>query len=126
MGENEHIIAERSVKIVYDEKNEIIRTDPELFSQAIANLISNAVLHCKEGSAVEISVSKGKVVITNTIDGDLGDVGKLKEPFVKGRSERGSTGTGLGLAIADNNLAMLGSKLDLKTEDGKFIAAITL
>ncbi len=126
LGENEHIIADRSVKIVYDEKDEIIRTDPELFSQAIANLISNAVLHCKEGSAVEISVSKGKVVITNTIDVDLGDVGKLKEPFVKGRSERGSTGTGLGLAIADNNLAMLGAKLDLKTEDGKFIAAITL
>lgn len=126
ISENEHVISERSVKVEFEKKNVVIKTDRELMSQAIANLIGNAVLYCKEGSTVSIGISDSKIEIANDVDGEVGDLGKLKEPFVKGRSERGNKGTGLGLAIADNNLAMLGYKLELKTGDGKFIAAITL
>ena len=35
-------------------------------------------------------------------------------------------GTGLGLAIVDNNLKILGYRLDLKLEDGWFTAEILL
>lgn len=53
-------------------------------------------------------------------------VSDLKNPFVKGSSSRGSGGTGLGLAIANNNLAMLGFKLDIQKDNDKFIATVKL
>ena len=39
---------------------------------------------------------------------------------------RSTGGTGLGLAIANNNLAMLGFKLDVKFEDDRFVATVKL
>ena len=48
----------------------------------------------------------------------------LKQPFVKGDGARGNKGTGLGLSIADNNLNMLGYKLELSSEEGVFKARI--
>ena len=48
----------------------------------------------------------------------------LKKPFVKGDDSRGNKGTGLGLAVADNNLAILGYKLELSSESGEFRARV--
>jgi signal transduction histidine kinase len=50
----------------------------------------------------------------------------LKQPFVKGSDERNTQGSGLGLAIAENNLAMLGYKLDVGIVDGRFVATVKL
>ncbi len=48
----------------------------------------------------------------------------LKKPFVKGSDSRSDKGTGLGLSIADNNLNILGYKLELVSEDGLFKASV--
>lgn len=126
ISDNETKIKERSLRINYDKKSLTIRTDCELFRQALANLIGNAVIHCKRGTAVDISCDKSSVIIINIVEEKIGDTSKLKEAFVKGSSSRGSKGNGLGLAIADNDLAMLGFKLELRTEDDKFIAIVKL
>ena len=97
-----------------------------MFRQALANLIGNAVIHCKEGTDIDIGCDKSGVVITNVTEEKIENTAKLKQAFVKGSSSRGNKGTGLGLAIADNNLAMLGYKLELKTEDDKFIATVKM
>lgn len=126
ISDNEHTVNSRSLKINYEQQQVMVKCDADLMKQALANLIGNAVIHCKEGSSIDISCGEKIIMIVNTIDEKIENIKDLKQPFAKGSSTRGSKGTGLGLAIADNNLAMLGFKLDLKTEDDKFIATVKM
>ena len=68
----------------------------------------------------------GTITITNISEEKLEDIKSLKQAFAKGSLARGSKGTGLGLAIADNNLAMLGYKLDIRSDGDKFIATVKM
>ena len=126
IADNEHAIEERSLKIDFDKKSVTVKTDENLFRQAISNLIGNAVIYSKEGSTIEISCDSKLLTISNMAEGEIDTSKDLKQPFVKGSSARGNKGTGLGLAIANNNLAMLGYKLEIRNEDGKFIATVKL
>ncbi|MBE7069273.1 MAG: HAMP domain-containing histidine kinase [Ruminococcaceae bacterium] len=126
ISDNEVTIAERSLKISYDKKTVTVKTDENLFRQAVSNLINNAVLYSKEGTEINIFCDEKNLTITNTPEEEIGNVNDLRNPFVKGSKSRGNKGTGLGLAIANNNLAMLGYKLDIKIEEGKFVAAVNL
>lgn len=126
ISDNEVTINTRFLTVNYDRKSVTLKTDPEFFKQALANLIGNAVIHCEEGSAVDISCGKDRITIVNTACEKIEDAGKLKQAFVKGSSSRGNRGSGLGLAIADNDLALLGYKLELRTEADKFIAEVKL
>lgn len=126
LADNEHTISNRSLKINYDQKNISVDTDRELFKQALANLIGNAVLHSKEGTEIDIRCDMESVVIVNTVAEKINDIKSIREPFVKGNESRYSNGSGLGLAIADNNLAMLRYKLDLKLEDDRFYAIVRI
>lgn len=124
IADNDHVIAERSLKINCEKKNITIQTDIKLFSQAVSNLINNAVLYSKEATAIDISFDEKTLVISNIPAEKVDNAGELKQPFVKGSDERGTQGSGLGLAITENNMAMLGYKLDVRKEDGKFIATV--
>jgi hypothetical protein len=126
LADNEHAIAERSLTVNYDKKSVVIKTDKKLFEQAISNLINNAVLYSKEGTAIDIACDGDLLTITNVSAEKLEDVKSLKQAFSKGNLSRGSKGTGLGLAIADNNLAMLKYKLDVRSEGDKFIATVKM
>ena len=126
IADNEHAITERSLKINYEQKNVTVNTDRELFKQALANLIGNAVLHSKEGTQIDISCDKDSVVIINFVAEKIEDIKSIREPFVKGSESRGNNGNGLGLAIVDNNLAMLRYKLELKIEGDKFFAIVKM
>ena len=126
LADNDHALQERSLKVNYDKKSVVIKTDKKLFEQAISNLISNAVLYSKEGTVIDIGCSPDRLTITNVSAEKLEDVKSLKQAFTKGSLSRGSKGTGLGLAIADNNLAMLKYKLDVRSEGDKFIATVKM
>lgn len=126
IADNEQTISSRNLKVNYDQKEVVVKTDKEIFKQALANLIGNAVLHSKDGTEIDISCDKDSVVIVNTVSEKIDDIKSIREPFVKGSESRGNNGSGLGLAIADNNLAMLKYKLELKTEGDKFYAVIKL
>ena len=126
LADNEHAISERSLKINYDQKNVSVNTDRELFKQALANLIGNAVLHSEDGTEIDISCDKDKIVIANTVKEKIDDIKSIREPFVKGSESRGNNGNGLGLAIADNNLAMLRYRLEIKIEDDKFYVIVKM
>lgn len=126
LADNEHAIAERSLTVNYDKKSVVIKTDKKLFEQAVSNLIGNAVLYSKEGTAIDIACDGDLLTITNVSAEKLEDVKSLKQAFAKGSLSRGSKGTGLGLAIADNNLAMLKYKLDVQSEGDRFIATVKM
>ena len=126
VADNEHTIDDRSLKINCDKKNITIQTDLKLFSQAVSNLINNAVLYSKEGTAIDITFDEKSMVISNIPEENVDNAEELKQPFVKGSTERGTKGSGLGLAIAENNLAMLGYKLNVSCDEGRFVATIKL
>lgn len=101
-----------------------LKTDRDLINQAVFNLLDNAVKYAKQGSTIKCDIEGKKLTITNDVDEDI-DVKNLKEPFVKGNSERGEkNGSGLGLSVADSNLNILGYSLSIKSENKKFTAVI--
>lgn len=102
----------------------VLETDRRLFKQVIDNLLSNCDRYGDTESVVDISIDPKKLVITNKTDKTYDDVNSLKKPFVKGEDSRGSKGTGLGLSIAENNLNILGYRLELVSEEGTFKAII--
>jgi len=66
-----------------------------------------------------------KSLITDLTDEKITDLKHIKDPFVKGTSERGSIeGTGLGLAIAESSLEACGHKLEISMEGDMFKAVI--
>ena len=101
-----------------------IKTDRKLFKQAIDNLLSNCDRYGEKGSAVDILIGSDRLTITNKTSETYSDVESLKKAFVKGSDSRSDKGTGLGLSIADNNLNILGYKLELASEDGLFKASV--
>lgn len=124
ISDNEYLINKNALKISFDKKNVLIKTDRELFRQAIANLIGNAVIHSKEGTTIDIICKDNEIDIINTAKETIENINEIRQPFVKGSSSRGNKGTGLGLAIADNNLMMLKHKLDLEIEEKRFKAKV--
>ena len=126
IADNEHLISERSLKINCEKKTMTIQTDLNLFSQAISNLINNAALYSKEGTAIDIAFDENSLVISNIPKEKVEDAEELKQPFVKGSAERATHGSGLGLAIAENNLTILGFKLIISNEEGRFAATVKL
>lgn len=75
---------------------------------------------------MDSACDSSKIVISNFAASAVENAEAMKQPFAKGSESRENSGTGLGLAIADNNLTMLGYKLGVKSEDGKFVATVTL
>ncbi|SCW31863.1 Signal transduction histidine kinase [Ruminococcaceae bacterium YRB3002] len=125
ISENEQQISNKSLEVVFDESSSpVLDTDPDLFRQALGNLINNAVIYSKDNTAVIIECDAGSIRISNVMAEPVDDVRKLREPFVKGNASRQSGGTGLGLAIAENDLAMLKYKLEIKVDGDKFVAVI--
>ena len=105
-------------------EGKVIKTDRKLFSQAIDNLLSNCDRYGEKDFPVIISLSSDSLTITNKTSMTYSDVESLKEPFVKGKDSRGGKGTGLGLSIADNNLKILGYKLELTSAADVFTARV--
>ena len=101
-----------------------IKTDRKLFKQAIDNLLSNCDRYGEKGSTVDITIASDRLTITNKTSEKYSDVESLKKAFVKGSDSRSDKGTGLGLSIADNNLNILGYKLELASEEGLFRASV--
>lgn len=97
-----------------------LTTDKKIFAQVIMNLLSNCDRYGRKGSVVDFSITPEALTITNKTDNTYDDVESLKKPFVKGDDSRGNKGAGLGLAIADNNLSMLGYKLEISSESEEF------
>ena len=103
----------------------VLKTDRALLKQSLLNLLTNASRYSTPGTETEAVLSGASLTVTNETGMVYDDVEKLKEPFVKGKKSRGEKdGTGLGLAIADNNLKMLGYRLNIKMDNGKFISEV--
>ncbi|MGQ0697889.1 MAG: sensor histidine kinase [Panacagrimonas sp.] len=76
----------------------------ESLARALDNLVRNAVRHSPRGSTVEIRLQRENdhAVLRVSDRGpgvDADEIGRMFEPFFRGRAAQGSDGHGLGLAI---------------------------
>ena len=104
----------------------VLDIDVSLFSQAIDNLLGNAVKYASEDSAINVTISKNEISIVNQCD-DMPDVpvNSLYEPFVVGNENRSDKkGSGLGLAIVNNICTLHKFKFEIKCEEKTFTAKV--
>jgi signal transduction histidine kinase len=88
--------------------------DPELSRQALLNVVRNAVEACREGGAVVLRVSPGRIAVEDQgfgVPEPLRD--RLFEPFVTGRTR----GLGLGAAVAQRCMQRQSGDLQLERTD---------
>ncbi len=84
-----------------------VRADRGLLSQAVSNLVENAIKYTPQGGRIHLSLSQnknGRVEIAITDDGPgipASERQRVKERFVRLDKSRTAPGSGLGLALVD-------------------------
>jgi len=84
-----------------------IRADRGLLSQAVSNLVENAIKYTPRGGAITLRLRKirsgrSEISITDTGPGiPASERGRVKERFVRLEESRTAPGSGLGLALVD-------------------------
>ena len=95
-----------------------IRGDQELLTQALANLVENALRHTPPGTRIQVRLegSSGHPVLSVEDDGPgvaPGDLPRLTERFYRGERSRTSPGNGLGLSLVNAIAELHGAELSL-------------
>ena len=108
----------------------VLYGDEIRIKQVVLNLLTNAVKYTETG-AVKLSVSherlSGEEISLNFCVSDTGigmkkeDISELFSPFsrIEEKRNRSIEGTGLGMSIVEQLLALMDSKLDVKSEYGE-------
>src|SRR5690625_4010937 len=99
-----------------------VRADGQRLTQALMQLVSNAVRYTQDGAAIEIgSRVTGEWVFLWVSDNGRGiepaDMGTIFERFQRGRGRRGE-GAGLGLPIVRSIARAHGGEVEVKSAPG--------
>ena len=103
----------------------VVDADPEFASQAIKQVVENALKYSPEGSPIGITAERrlGKIVVTVRDEGpgiDENERARIFEKFYRGRRRRFDTsGTGMGLAIAKGIVEAHGGRIWVESEAGQ-------
>ena len=107
-----------------------VYTNPDRAEQVLVALIDNAIKHCKEEGAIELTAKKAndKLKISVSNPGKIADedIEHLFERFYKADKAHSTEGTGLGLSIVQEVLSLLGEKIWVKSYDGIVSFTFTL
>ena len=96
----------------------------KMLSQAIGNLILNAVQYTPQGGSITISADEKLLTIQND-SAAISEPEKLCEPLFKGDAARAAhSGSGMGLSIVRQIIQLNGMHFSVKSENGKFTAII--
>jgi signal transduction histidine kinase len=133
----EPVAEEKGLKLVVDAPEGLqVRGNRELLSQALANLIDNAIKHTPEGGVAEptISVSaarepSGRIVLA-VADHGTGIPAQEREHvferFVRLEASRNTPGSGLGLSLVAAAARLHGGRVDLEDNHPGLKAIISL
>lgn len=104
----------------------VIQADERLMTQALNNLLCNAVKYTPAGGHIDIRAIAMQMVIANPCEQPHAMDGKaLCKPFVKGDAARGDrTGHGLGLTIAERILRQHGYTMSVQSEEKQFTVTL--
>jgi signal transduction histidine kinase len=113
--------------------NGVARADPDLLSQALHNLIDNALKYTPRGGTVLVDVAPDgaavRVAVTNTGEGIApDDLPFIFERFYRGEKSRSreSGGAGIGLSIVKEVARVHGGQVGAQSEGGRTTLWLTL
>lgn len=108
------------------EGERVIEADKVRMTQALENLIGNAMKYAANDTIIHIKLEKDFYEVRNRIDGAFEvSVEELWKPFIKGDNNRNEErGTGVGLTIVKNIADVHGFELVLQCEEQEFVAKI--
>lgn len=114
---------ERNITVKIDGEAEV-NANSRLLETAFENLIDNAVKYTSENGIIDIKITSGSLIFSNTVNQKI-DVENLKKPFTKGDGARSNqSGSGLGLAISETASLVNGFSLNLSCTESRFTAEI--
>ncbi|MBI3288759.1 MAG: HAMP domain-containing histidine kinase [Elusimicrobia bacterium] len=101
-----------------------IRVDPDLITQVVANLVSNAIKFTRTGGRIMVSVRRrGEGIECAVADTGVGiprdALARLFKPFERGADPLRAGGTGLGLSISKAIVERHGGRITVESEPGK-------
>ncbi len=118
-------------RVLFDTNMEsmLMSIDPMLISQAVENIISNALRFSDENTSVHVKLSENNKEIQIQIkDYGIGigtdDLKHVFEPFFRGSNADGIDGDGLGLSFADESVRMHGGVIKIISKPEKGTTAI--
>jgi len=108
-----------------------VRGDRDLITQALANLIDNAITHTPNGSRIDLSVrNNGNETVVTVADNGSGvpaeALDKVTQRFYRLEASRTTSGSGLGLSMVAAIIELHGSKLKLNDNTPGLAASFDL
>lgn len=104
--------------------NAVINADRKMITQAVENLISNAVKYTKDGGEITVSADDKSFMISNSC-GNITNSENLVRPFEKADQSRSNrSGSGLGLSIVKNITMLHKFGFETKAESNTFTAKV--
>jgi PAS domain S-box-containing protein len=125
--EIEKLAKERAIAVKLPEidPKETIDTDPKLFSEALAEVLENAVRFSAEGEEIEVRVKLDRLeMLVDVADRGIG-IPEAQQPLIFTKFFRGqnvpaeAVGAGLGLFVAREYVRLLGGKLWFESRLGE-------
>ena len=115
----------KGLKILLDNTNQLVVTDPELLTRIIENFIANAIAYTQEGFVKISCVSKDETLKISVSDSGIGIpeeyIERIFEEYVQlGNSSREEKkGLGLGLSIVKHIADLLNHALEVQSIVGE-------
>lgn len=104
----------------------VVRTHQALLGQVLDNLLDNACKYSQPQTSVTVVASRNELgAIISVSDGGCGiaagEMGRVFEPFFRSPQARwvGAPGVGLGLTVAQRLVALLGGRIEVRSELSK-------
>ena len=124
--QREEIAKGMKIEIRIPEEIPRLRVDKEALTQALNNLLDNAVKFSSDRKEIEVVLKKDDMnVILEVKDKGIGiladELDKIFDKFYQGSNQvrTAAKGTGLGLMIAKKIIDEAGGEIDLDSEEGK-------
>lgn len=100
-----------------------------LIRQLLENVIVNAIKYSPAGTPIFVGIGKrGSASRIRIADQGIGipdhELPKVRSPYYRGQSSRGTSGTGLGLYLVERIVEAHGGRLAIESEVGKGTSVI--
>jgi signal transduction histidine kinase len=120
MRDHEHLVpATGSLYESHVDRTLRISVDPDLFTDALGNLVHNATKFTREGFIIVEAEVRGDRVLFRVRDSGPGVTPELRSTIFRDVQPGGGVGTGLGLRIANHAVLSMGGTIGVESEPGK-------
>lgn len=111
----------KALHLRFDRSTAQVRSNVDLLTTVVDNLVSNAVNHTERGSVGIYVTAQEKVLLVSVQDTGPGissaDMESIFDPYCKGAP--GSQGMGLGLAIVQSTASLLDHRISVNSRIGR-------